>query len=115
MLLTSSPLALDSRWRDVDQMWNRARGYVGARRPDPIQCLYVYHASFAWRLAEDFSSRRLQVFGGLEQCRLYPIFQGVCYVVPDPFDMRDVVDRNTPHSGAMVMCQKNTRTSCLLI
>ena len=40
------------------------------------------------------------------QCQLYPIFQGVCYVVPDPFDMRDVVDRNTPHSGAMVMSKE---------
>ena len=39
VLLLSSPLALDSHWRDVDQMWNRARGYVGARHPDPIQCL----------------------------------------------------------------------------
>ena len=36
-------------------------------------------------------------------------------MVPDSFDMRDVVDRNTPHSEAMVMCQKNTRISCLLI
>ena len=36
-------------------------------------------------------------------------------MVPDPFDMRDVVDRNAPHSGAMVMCQKNTRISCQLI
>ena len=36
-------------------------------------------------------------------------------MVLDPFDMRDVVDSNTPHSGAMVMCQKNTRISCLLI
>ena len=36
-------------------------------------------------------------------------------MVRDPFDMRDVVDRNTPHSGAMVVCQKNTRISCLLI
>ena len=35
-------------------------------------------------------------------------------MVPDPFD-RDVVDMNTPHSGAMVMCQKNTRIRCLLI
>ena len=42
-------------------------------------------------------------------------YKGVCYVVPDPFGMRDVVDRNMPHSGAMVMCQKNTRISCLLI
>ena len=39
VLLPSSPLALDSHWRGVDQMWNRAQGYVGARRPDPIQCL----------------------------------------------------------------------------
>ena len=39
VLLQSSPLALDSHWRDMDQMWNRARGLVGARRPDPIQCL----------------------------------------------------------------------------
>ena len=36
-------------------------------------------------------------------------------MVPDPFDMRDVVDMNTPHSGTMVMCQKNTRIRCLLI
>ena len=39
VLLPSPPLALDSHWRDVNQMWNRAQGYVGARRPDPIQCL----------------------------------------------------------------------------
>ena len=39
VLLPSSPLALDSHWRDVDQMCNGAQGYVGARRPDPIQCL----------------------------------------------------------------------------
>ena len=39
VLLPSSPLALDSHWRDVDQMWNGAQGYVGARPPDPIQCL----------------------------------------------------------------------------
>ena len=39
VLLQSSLLALDSHWRDMDQMWNRARGLVGARRPDPIQCL----------------------------------------------------------------------------
>ena len=39
VLLPSSPLALDSLWRDMDQMWNKARGYVGARHPDPIQCL----------------------------------------------------------------------------
>ena len=38
-LLPSPPLALDIHWRDVNQMWNRAQGYVGARRPDPIQCL----------------------------------------------------------------------------
>ena len=36
-------------------------------------------------------------------------------MVPDPFDMRNMVDRKTLHSGAMVMCQKNTRISCLLI
>ena len=36
-------------------------------------------------------------------------------MVPDPFDMRDVFDMNTPHRGAMVMCQKNTRIRCLLI
>ena len=36
-------------------------------------------------------------------------------MVPDPFDIRDVVDRNTSHSEAMVMCQKDTRISCLLI
>ena len=36
-------------------------------------------------------------------------------MVPYPFDMRDVVDIDTPHSGAMVMCQENTRISCLLI
>ena len=39
VLLPSSPLALDSQWRDMDQMWKGAQGYVGARRPDPIQCL----------------------------------------------------------------------------
>ena len=38
-LLPSSPLALDSHWRDVDQMWNIAQGCVGARRPDLFQCL----------------------------------------------------------------------------
>ena len=39
VLLQSSPLALDSHWRDMDQMWNRARGLLGARRSNPIQCL----------------------------------------------------------------------------
>ena len=39
VLLPSSPLALESHWRDVDQMLKGARGLVGARRPDPIQCL----------------------------------------------------------------------------
>ena len=39
VLLPSSPLALDSQWRDMDQMWNGAQGYLGARRPDPTQCL----------------------------------------------------------------------------
>ena len=39
VLLQSPLLALDSHWRDMDQMRNRARGLVGARRPDPIQCL----------------------------------------------------------------------------
>ena len=34
VLLPSSPLALDSHWRDVDQMRIGAQGYVGARRPD---------------------------------------------------------------------------------
>ena len=53
--------------KDVYQMWNRAQGYVGARRPDPIQCLMVSLASFAWRLAEDLSSQRLQVLGSLKQ------------------------------------------------
>ena len=38
-LLPSSPLALESHWREVDQMLKGARGLVGARRPDPIQCL----------------------------------------------------------------------------
>ena len=39
VLLPSSPLALESHWREVDQMLKGAQGYVGARRPDPIQCL----------------------------------------------------------------------------
>ena len=39
VLLPSSPLALESHWRDVDQMLKGARGLAGARRPDPIQCL----------------------------------------------------------------------------
>ena len=39
VLLQSSPLALESHWRDMDQMLKGARGLVGARRPDPIQCL----------------------------------------------------------------------------
>ena len=39
VLLPSSPLALESHWREVDQMLKGARGLVGARRPDPIQCL----------------------------------------------------------------------------
>ena len=32
-----------------------------------------------------------------------------------PLSHKDVVDRNTPLSGAMVMCQTDTRISCLLI
>ena len=39
VLLPSSLLTVDSQWRDMDQMWNEAQGYVGARHPDPIQCL----------------------------------------------------------------------------
>ena len=39
VLLPSSPLALESHWRDVDQMLKGAQGYVGARHSDPIQCL----------------------------------------------------------------------------
>ena len=39
VLLPSSPLALESHWRDVDQLLKGAQGYVGARHPDPIQCL----------------------------------------------------------------------------
>ena len=39
VLLPSSPLALENHWRDVDQMLKGAQGYVGARHPDPIQCL----------------------------------------------------------------------------
>ena len=39
VLLPSSPLALESHWRDVDQMLKGARGLVGAKLPDPIQCL----------------------------------------------------------------------------
>ena len=39
VLLQSSLLALDSHWRDMDQMRYSGMRVLGARRPDPIQCL----------------------------------------------------------------------------
>ena len=39
VLLQSSLLALDSDWRDMDQMRYSGTRVLGARRPDPIQCL----------------------------------------------------------------------------
>ena len=39
VLLQSSLLALDSHWRDMDQMRYSGTRVLGARRPDPIQCL----------------------------------------------------------------------------
>ena len=63
----------------------------------------------------DFRFSQIEKKSKVAVLQLFCNYQGVCYVVPDPFGMRDVVDRNMPHSGAMVMCQKNTRISCLLI
>ena len=39
VLLQSSLLALDSHWRDMDQMRYSGTRVLGARRPDPTQCL----------------------------------------------------------------------------
>ena len=39
VLLQSSLLALDSHWRDMDQMRYSGTRVLGARHPDPIQCL----------------------------------------------------------------------------